>query len=366
MKTSRINFTGLDARPLKSLVIRDVGAGKHFEKLVEELSDIGRKSEFDVFVQTPKKIVNGSDYSYNPENCFPNEFYFPWAQDNLTFLPNGNLLANWFLESFNHVVENSFKRPLKKLKHHLQGGNFFIIKEGNKNSAVVGSDEFDYYRIETIKKDLDINKIYLLSQPDFHLDLGIRPLKDRVILVNDDNLMSEALLNGITKARNYLRTNHDPKIRSVQLLLEDTKEVFEIGRMKNQYKNTEKIIEELKAQDFRPVRVPGCFIRPVSPGDKEQCNHYMANFMNAVVQEKSDGSLVYITNKSLLDDITGITPEVEKKLGFSFQKAFTDSVKDYIKKENVHFVNADGYISGCLEFAQGGIHCLCAEVPKIE
>lgn len=366
MKTNRINFTGLDARPLKALVIRDVGAGKHFIKLVDELTTIGEKNEFDVFVQNAERFVNSREYSCNPQKCLPNEFYFPWSQDNITFLPNGKMLANRFLKSLNDVIANNLKRPLKELKHHLQGGNFFMIKEGNKNSALVGKDELEYFRLETIKNDFEVDEIYTISQPDFHLDLGIRPLKNKVVLVNDEKLFSKALHNAINNAREYAYTNHDPEVRTVQLALEEMKEIFEIGRLKNGYNNTEKIIEELEDFGFTPVRVPGVFIRPPFGKDAADENHYMANFMNAIVQEKSDGSLVYITNKSLLDNMAQITPEVEEKINFSFHKMFTDSVKNYIKKEDIHFINADGYIPTSLEYSQGGIHCLCAEVPKIE
>lgn len=366
MKTDRINFTGLDARPIKALVIRDIGAGKSFTKLVNEISDIGEKSGFDVFVQNSEKIMKGREYKFNPFKVLPNEFYFPWAQDNLTFLPNGKMLANYFLKSINQVVENFTQRPLVDLKHHIQGGNFFIVNNNKKNSLLLGKDELEYYNLDKIKKELDVENIYPISQPDFHIDLGIRPLKNKVVLVNDDNMLSEALHNAITNAKEFAYKNCDAEVREVQHILEEMKEVFEIGRLKNEYKNTEKIIQELQDYGFKTVRVPGCFNRASFYGDVNDENHYMANFMNAIVHEKSDGSLVYITNKSLLDDMAHITPEVEKKIGFSFHSLFKNSIKDYVKPEDIYFVSGDGYVPMSLERSQGGIHCLCAEVPVIE
>ena len=366
MKADRINFTGLDARPLKGIVIRDIGAGKPFEKMVGELTNIGADCGFDVFVQNSEKVMKGKDYSHNPSKVFPNEFYFPWSQDNMTFLPDGKMLANHFLRSINKAVEKFFERPQKELQHHIQGGNFFIIKDGKKNSLLIGKDELGFHRPETIKKDLNIESMYPVSQPDFHIDLGLRPLNNKVILVNDDKLMSGALHEAINTAEDYVYLNNDFEITKVQRILEEMKEVFEIGRIKNAYNNTEKIVKELEAYGFTPVRVPGCFVRPAFYNELSDENHYMANFMNAIVHEKPDGSLVYITNKSLLDDMAGITPEIEKKIGFSFESLFKKSLKDYVEPENIHFINGDGYISENLEHSQGGIHCLCAEVPVIE
>lgn len=86
--------------------------------------------------------------------------------------------------------------------------------------------------------------------------------------------------------------------------------------------------------------------------------------MNAIVHEKSDGELVYITNKSVLDEFCGITPEVSEKLNFSFEKMFENCVKEYVKPENIHYISSDGYIPTLLERdCHGGIHCLTAEVP---
>lgn len=366
MKTDKINFTGFDARPIKALVLRDIGAGEPFTKLVNEITNIGENSGFDVFVQNAEKVMKGKDYKFNPFKVLPNEFYFPWAQDNLTFLPNGKMLATYLLRSINQVVEIFTKRPLVDLKHHIQGGNFFIIKNNDKNSLLIGKDELEYYKLDTIKKELDVKNIYPISQPDFHIDLGVRPLKDSIVLVNDYNVLSDALHNAITNAKDFAYKNYDPEVREVQHILEEMKEVFEIGRVRNRYKNNEKIIKELQDYGFKTVRVPGCFIRPSFQGDVNDENHYMANFMNAIVHEKSDGSLVYITNKSLLDDMAHITPDIEKKIGFSFHSLFKNSIKDYVRPENIHFVCGDGYIPVSLEKSQGGIHCLCAEVPVIE
>lgn len=366
MKTDSISFTGLGAMPIKAIVARDIGSGVPFAKVIKEVTDIADKNGIDVFVQNKEKLMRGKDYSFNPEKAFPNEFYFPWAQDNLTFTPDGKMLANYFLRTFNSVIENCVKRPIQDLKYHIQGGNFFIIKEGQKNSVIIGKDEMNYYRPESIKRDFGVSKIYPVSQPDFHLDLGVRPLKDKTVLVNDDGLTFAAIDKAIKSSNTYLYEHNDPEIEQVKTFLKNLKKCFVAGRKENKYKNDGKTAKELKEYGFNAVKVPGLVIRPKFGNDINDETHYMANFMNAIVHEKQDGSLVYITNKSMLDKFAGITPEVEQKIGFSFHKMFKDSIKDYVSEDNIHFIDGDGYIQRHLDSLQGGIHCLFAEVPVIK
>lgn len=366
MRTNNIHFTGYDARPLKSLIIRDVGAGDSFTQLVKELSSIGNKNNFDVFVQNADEIVSAQNYKSDPMSALPNMMNFPWAQDNLTFIPKGKILANKWLEIINDAVSSFFERPEKSLEEHIQGGNFFFVKDGKSDALIVGKDELENFNLNNIKRDFEIEKVYPISQPEFHIDMGIRPLKDKTVLVNDDNLLSKALHDAVTNAKIYAEENNDSQMKNVQENLENIKETFEIGKVSNKYQNTDEIVKELESYGFSPVRVPGCFVRPVLSSDNYDDNHYLANFINAIIQENPDGELVYITNKSLLDEMAQITPEVEEKIGFSFQSLFKDSIKEYVKPENVHFIDADGYIPICLEHSQGGIHCLCAEVPVIE
>ena len=86
--------------------------------------------------------------------------------------------------------------------------------------------------------------------------------------------------------------------------------------------------------------------------------------MNAVVHKKNDGSLVFITNKSGLNDIYGLSKEISEKIDFDFEKMFIKSVEPYIKKENIYFVEGtDNKIATLLETEGGGIHCLCNEIP---
>ena len=67
-----------------------------------------------------------------------------------------------------------------------------------------------------------------------------------------------------------------------------------------------------------------------------------------------------------------MTPKLAKELGLDFEDKFKESVKNYIKPDNVYFIEGGSgkdpkicdNIAQILEETHGGIHCLCAEIPK--
>jgi hypothetical protein len=92
----------------------------------------------------------------------------------------------------------------------------------------------------------------------------------------------------------------------------------------------------------------------------EFVHKYKNNFSNAIVTEK-DGELVYITNEALLDDEIGLTEDIINKIGFSTKQYFMDSIKEFVKPENIHFISKD--TTKELFKYLGGIHCTGAEIP---
>ena len=75
--------------------------------------------------------------------------------------------------------------------------------------------------------------------------------------------------------------------------------------------------------------------------------------------------MVYITNKSNIDEMLGLTPEISKIIDFSFEDEFIKSIAPYVKKEKVYFIEGEGnYVANeMLQAYQGGIHCACSEIP---
>ena len=54
------------------------------------------------------------------------------------------------------------------------------------------------------------------------------------------------------------------------------------------------------------------------------------NFMNAIVHERADKSLVYVAGKSVLDEQLGLTPEIAEKIDF-IDKNELENRNEYIK-----------------------------------
>ena len=86
--------------------------------------------------------------------------------------------------------------------------------------------------------------------------------------------------------------------------------------------------------------------------------------MNANVLINDKNEVVYITNKSHLDESLGLTDEIKEKTGFSLEQAFLDKIKPYIDK--VYFVSGENNAIEKQLFAEqyGGIHCMCMEIPE--
>lgn len=363
MQVQDISFKGYDARPLKRLVTRDIGQGEPFYKLIDEVAQIGKREGFEVLVQTPNKIV-GDNFSrqLTGETKFPNKTYYPWCQDTITFGPNNTMQAVAITAEQNRTLADRAGTNYNFRMQHLQGGNFFFIREGSQNSLLVGREELKECFDVDFRKDFGVKRIFQISQPDYHIDLGVRPLNDRKVLVNDPQLTIRKIERAILNAQEYLKRHSDPQVEKVQGTLESLNKIFqESMKIFKDYTNFDRIQKELKMFGFKPIRVPGSIISPrmLTPQDNEF--GYMMNFINAIVHERADKSLVYITNDSLIDEAIGITPEIEEQLGFSFKKAFLERVKDHIAPEDVHFISADGYIAEHLQKSGGGIHCVFAE-----
>lgn len=305
-----------------------------------------------------------------------------------------------------------------KLPMHLRGGNFFICENKGRREMLLGENKAKEFPEEFLKTVYGVEKIHSIPRLDYHIDLFIRPLNDGNVLVADYELTKDMLKSGIKKIQNYIKNaNPDSKERAqleevcnqLGLYLEK----FEITERFAPYKHKDvmpKLIEKLEDSGYKPIRVPGnyYYLQPVKDKAKEKemlnnfhnnmdflkdisknddprlksmvdkfielqtfkaghdetigvnlTNKYENNFLNAIVSEK-DGKPVYITNAPLLDRAIGITQEIEAKTGFSTKNAFIESIKDYVAKENIHFI--DDKTTERLFNTAGGIHCTAAEI----
>lgn len=327
------------------------------------------KEGVDVFVQTPKKILK-NEFSDKKPN-FAN--FWPWVQDRLVFLPEKIIESKKVVnEDVNlNDVKAVFKCPIKERRNHIQGGNYFFIKDGEKEIVLLGKDELKTKSLKTIRKIFDKHEVLTVSQPDFHLDLSIRPLNSKRILVHDSKMLLSELDRGIKNAKEIFLQDKDIKLECVIRRLCHLKE--EILENEKQYgisEKYEKLQQELRQNNFDVIKVPGLIVKTanakISKDDKSVFLKdviYRMNFMNAIVHERSNKSLVYIVGKSVIDEQLGLTLEIANRIDFSFEKIFKKSLEGKIASEDIHFLG-DNTISNILKQNYGGLHCLFAEVPK--
>lgn len=357
------SFNGYGARPLKGIFMRyTTSIPQHFEKIAIQMEQIGKQHGFDVFVHGNNEIVSRNMQSLSSVSSpIRGGSNYTWVQDNVTFLPNHEILQNnKIINKFNMAVSKFFGFETKKTIEHIPGGNYFIIENNGQKELLLGS--FNITDAETLCNDLGITSIKILSQADFHIDLFIRPLKDKVVLLANDKMWLDRLNSVIKKIETDKNLNTDPKICKVYNKLKEIRTFVNIMNMDiscSPYAQLVNVEKDLLDAGYKVVKVPGRIFDYITADDGVLPSHFL-NYMNAIVHENSQGELVYITNKSNLNKYCGITESIAKKIDFDFDSEFINSVKDYIKPENIYFVNSKFF----LKEYQGGIHCLGTEIPK--
>lgn len=353
---SHINFRGYGARPLKGLFLRNTKIDG-FNKVAEQLEVIGQKQGFDVFVQNHDNILTGNFNTLSQYIGIRGGSGYTWCQDNITFLPDRTFMTNpRLVNKFNLALRDFLGVQNLNTAKHVAGGNYYIIDNNGIKELLLGED--DMKNAAYLAKMLKINSIKFISQADFHIDLFIRPLKDKTILVSDDTLWSKRLKQVISQIAN------DSSLTRVRNKLTEVYNMISVmcaNIPNSKYATLSKVQEELTGCGYKPVKVPGRIFEYVND-DEGIVPQHILNYMNGIVHENKDGELVYITNKSNLNKYCGITEKVAQKIGFDFESEFINSVKDYIKPENIYFVDTQKF----LKAFQGGIHCLAAEIPKFE
>lgn len=365
--SNNISFQGYDARPLKGIFTRDGGFGKSFYSLAGQTAEILNKEGVDVFVQTPKKILK-NDFSDIKPN-FSN--FWPWVQDRLAFFPNKTIESKGFTREDTNLkdIREMFKFPTEEKSNHVEGGNYFFIKDGGKDIVLLGKEELSIKSPKSIQDFFGKHKVITVSQPDFHLDLSIRPLNNKRILVNDPKMLMNELNNGIKRAKEVYAKEKDSQLEAVIRKLSYLKdEILESNQEYDTLNKYKTLQQELKYNKFNVIKVPGLIIKPGNGVEAGQPLFladikYKMNFMNAIVHERADKSLVYVAGKSVLDEQLGLTPEIAEKIDFSFERIFKKSLSGIIAPDDIHFVG-DKTISNLLKNNDGSVHCLFAEIPK--
>ena len=362
-------FKGYDARPLNSVVMTINDNPESFE-IIKQMSDIGQKEGFRVYFtnQTNKLYANLDTIKKFFKICTSG--FSKWAQDMAVLTPENRVLQDSIRidADFARRVASLTKGKYTDCDNFIEGGNLFFVKNGNKEELFVGENELQKNSADYLKQKYGVSKVIPLPQADFHLDMFIRPLDNKRVLVADDRLTIKEIKKAISNAGKYIASKQCTKTEikelgevknSLKLLLKD----FEKDVKKGKNPKADEIAAILKDNGYSPIFIPGRVYYAIPDKHKDDLVHYL-NYMNAVVHQKNDGSLVFVTNKSNLNKDYGLTPEISEKIDFDFEKMLTKSLEPYVKKDDVYFIEGNnGKMAELLEHEGGGIHCMCNEIP---
>lgn len=336
VKLNSFNFKGYDACPLKSVYMQGIDEEGQ-KNIYQELKAMGKRDGFGVYYYDGIGKVSSDD---DPK-CV--KFATRWAQDDKTFInQNGKkvLATESQYRTPYYTFARALKTPLVLDDNHATGGNCFIGKkpDGEKWMLVgIDEDKKKGYSLSDLSSLYDIKpqNIHFISQPDFHLDMAIRPIGYPYILVNDDKLaMKNAKNDELLQIE--IATRHDDFRRKT--------------RTNPAYSTTEETCRELKKIGFIPIKVGGAYSSGI-------------NYMNAIVNKHPDGTITYITNSAKGSGFDYLDKVFEKEL-----RAKVPNIRD------VYFISGNKdpesiYPSPIIEHLHrlsGGIHCLTLEEPDFE
>ena len=255
-------------------------------------------------------------------------------------------------------------------RSHIKGGNYFLTKgENGEDELLIGSNELKKFKLDELKEMFQTAKVHVIPQADYHLDLFIRPLKDKKVLLADDEMMLKTLNRGFNKVRDLMDEMPDDekgKLTDALCELDIVKERFKNLLKMNPYSNIKEVEQALVDAGYEPIKVPARIFdleKDYNPAGSKIYLRPLHNYINANVHINDKGELIYITNNSIMDAELGLTDEIQKLTGFSLKKAFWDAVKPHVDK--VYFVAGrnNSVQKTLLREYLGGIHCTAAEIP---
>ena len=244
-----------------------------------------------------------------------------------------------------------------------------LVKGKKGDEVFVGEKELEKFSIDEIKAMYSVKKVTPIPAMDYHLDLFMRPLDNKRILLADDKLTLNVLNNGLEKFIEYMPKVPPQELKKYEHALETFGNViwhFQKIFEQNQNPNADKVEKILQARGFEVIRVPARIYDitdSVTPEPNLLRHH--CNFINANVLKNKDGDLVYITNKSLINEKIGLSDDICQNIGFDFEDEFVKYILPYVKNEHIYFIKGqnDFVAKEMLTEYQGGIHCASSEIP---
>jgi len=389
-KKQPITFKGYFACPLKAVHFQSDGDPDNLKLAQEFKQKVGLKESIDVFIQVNDKVIPPDKITTDTIQKLP-IFIDCWAQDNKTITEDEVLINGINLHPPDTAAAEAFAKSInltpRKLQSSIQGGNYFKgINDKDEYFAIIGENdrintakkialedagkevtcygnldttitpyngnEKEYEKKATllIAKDLNIDpkNLFFIPQPNFHIDMELRPLNYPYILVNDYDCSIEVLKKAQKEAKDTLTKNQ------LEKLIFNTRTCRDFSAVSTAYTNMDIVTKELESYGFKVIKVPGKF------------DYSGTNFMNATVHQRPNGDLVYITNESCWHK-QEITNPPRPNLNKLFEKALKEKVPQI---KQVYFLSGPEIYHGCsyirnkLEDKEGGIHCMTLEQPN--
>ncbi len=317
------NFKGYDAAVIKNIYVQD----NIYNIFQDEIRNFCKKENIDTYAINHRGI---------------------WLQDYQTILNNDDkkfILASQTKSPKEAIRDfNDLGFNIKKSPCYIPGGNCFIgLYPNGEKWMMVGSDDLYSRSKKAIMDRYKIKKenILKIPQPNFHLDMALRPIGYPYILVNDFELSKKYIDDLYENNADYktLRENFYNNKRITE---------YNYSAITNN-----KLIETLLSYGFEPIRIAGVF-------------DGSSNFINAIVNKHADNTISYITNStksknpyySALEEIfeKELKSKVQNIKDVYFIKGLDSTCKSQYKNQMMYF----------LSHLEGGIHCMCMEEPDFE
>lgn len=172
---------------------------------------------------------------------------------------------------------------------------------------------------------IDVQNLVFISQPDFHIDMQLRPTRPGEVLVNDFAANEALIDNALTRATPG--SWEETELQTMRLRNRETAAVMAPVMAQ--------ISQQLKAGGLTPIPAPG--VMDTSPSgnfppeaysnNSNRDNVRFVNFMNAVPSTRmGSNEQIYLTNA------TSIGP---------LQAAYSDYLRDNLGVEQVYFLGSD-------------------------
>lgn len=175
--------------------------------------------------------------------------------------------------------------------------------------------------------NVKIEDLIIISQPDFHIDMYLRPLKDGRVLVHDDEESQKFI-------RQVLDGDQSGQLTEYQKEgLERT--WLDLGSLKQESKKvTELIHHQLEKAGLQAVKTPGVFMILGGPG-------LPINFLNGIMGTSPSGEMFYLTNGSSIEPLN---------------QAFSAWIQEKQPGLETHFIDS-GNAESMLR-SKGGLDCI--------